>query len=83
MRPPTKRQLEVLRFIDEFEREHRYAPSYFDLCEALGIASKMGVSDHLRAMRKKGIVDLRPGSNRTVHVTAKGLAELQKESEES
>jgi len=52
----TERQAEVLETIISYINEHGYPPTLRWLGDWLGIASTNGVSDHLRALEKKGYI---------------------------
>lgn len=53
---PTERQLEVLRAIADYQREHGYPPTVREIGEALGIAGCQGVTDHLKRLVAKGLL---------------------------
>lgn len=74
---PTDRQLEVLDAITRHWMQYGYAPSYRNLCDALGIASPNGLRSHLNALVRDGLLEagfhreartLRPTSLRVVSV---------------
>jgi len=59
----TRRQLEVMTFIEAFVDQHGHSPPYQDVADALGMASKSGVCKavdrlvergYLRRFRKRG-----------------------------
>jgi repressor LexA len=56
---PTKRQLEVLRALDEYSVRNGMAPSVRELAAELGLASTNGANDHLRALERKGLAERR------------------------
>jgi repressor LexA len=61
-RPPlTARQQEVLDFIENAIRTAGFPPSMREIGERLGITSTNGVSDHLKALERKGYLQ-RSGS---------------------
>ncbi len=54
-RPPlTARQQQVLQAIESFIAEHGYPPSIREIGRLVGIRSTNGVSDHLKAIERKG-----------------------------
>jgi len=57
----TPRQQNILDFVAEYQGEHGFPPSIREIGEFFGIRSTNGVSDHLRALEKKGFL------NRTEH----------------
>lgn len=54
MQPLTDRQQAILDFIRAWSREHRYPPTLREIGKHMGIRSTNGVSDHLRALTRKG-----------------------------
>ena len=50
----TPRQKECLHIIEESLRNRGVSPSIREIGRALGVVSTSGVSDHLRALQKKG-----------------------------
>lgn len=69
MKPPTKRQREVMATIEGFTEKNGYPPTVRELGALLGIASANAVSDHLKLLKRKGLVDWKRGSGRTLRVT--------------
>ena len=64
MKPPTDRQLEIHAAMLAYQAEHSMPPTLRELCDLLGINSTNGVSDHLTALEKRGLVKHRPGAAR-------------------
>jgi len=52
--PLTKRQEQILTYIQEFTASAGYAPSIREICDRFGIASTRGVHRHLETLEKKG-----------------------------
>lgn len=52
--PLTKKQQQVLNFIERFLRKHNYFPSVRDGCEGLGLSSTSTVQGHYDALVRKG-----------------------------
>jgi repressor LexA len=50
----TDRQQEILDFIRSWTKEHRYPPTLREIGRHMNIRSTNGVSDHLRALERKG-----------------------------
>lgn len=50
----TERQRQVLTFIEEWTKTKGYPPTFREIGEKMGIRSTNGVSDHLKALEKKG-----------------------------
>jgi len=60
---------EILRFIESYWNENGYAPSFRDICAALGFKSPATVAHYLRRMREQGLVEYEDRIPRTVRVT--------------
>ncbi|MBI5608608.1 MAG: hypothetical protein HY902_06980, partial [Deltaproteobacteria bacterium] len=52
----TERQEKILRFVQDFQAQNSYPPSIREIGEFFGIRSTNGVSDHLRALERKGFL---------------------------
>lgn len=74
----SPRQEEVLRFLVRWLQEHGVPPSYREIGSSLGIRSTNGVSDHVRALERKGYIDRvgGHGSARSLRVTDAALEAL-------
>lgn len=70
---PTLRQIAVLRAVRSLSARHGYPPSIADLCRALGIRSTNGVSDHLKALERKGCITRTPVVARSIVITRSGF----------
>ena len=64
----TPRQRQVLRFIQDAVIEHGMPPTRAEIAEALGFKSANAAEDHLRALQRKGVLDLRPGASRGIQL---------------
>ena len=71
MKEPTKRQKEVLRFISEYILAHAYPPTIREIADHFSISVK-GVSDHLTALRKKGLLKQVEKKSRTLELIKTG-----------
>ena len=58
---PSKKQRELLSYIDVFIKEHGYGPSYREIMHALDLKSVSTVAIHVNNLIKKG--HLRKGDN--------------------
>ena len=70
----SQRQADVLDFIASTIESRGLPPSYREIGDALGISSTNGVSDHVKALVKKGYVkklEGAPGVARGIQLTAK------------
>jgi repressor LexA len=74
---PTVRQRMVLQAIQSHRASFGCSPTHREICETTGIGSTNGVHDHLRALERKGLVDLgADGRARQVRLTARGKAAI-------
>ncbi len=64
----TKRQQELLTFIDGFIKEHGYGPSYREVMNALGYKSVSTVAVHVDGLISKGYLQKRENSARSLEV---------------
>ncbi|NOX35915.1 MAG: transcriptional repressor LexA [Calditrichaeota bacterium] len=70
MKDLTPRQREVLEFIARYMTERGYAPSYQEIADAFGIASKQGVVRHLEALCRKGYIERDTTTARSIRIVA-------------
>ena len=56
MQPLTKRQREILDFLNEFIEEHGYAPSLEEVGKRFGLSSLATVHKHLTNLQDKGFI---------------------------
>jgi len=66
--PLTARQREVLAFIKSHIKERGYPPTFQDIADKFGIASKNGVMCHIAAMERKGWISRDPMKSRSLRV---------------
>lgn len=64
----TKRQHEVYDFIDRFQREEVYCPSFEEIRSGLGLASLATVHKHIDNMEKKGALKRDPNKSRSIEL---------------
>ncbi len=69
----TKRQRELLNFVDGFIQGHGYGPSYREIMRALGYKSVSTVAIHLNGLIDKGYVRKRDNSARSLEVVTTHL----------
>ena len=77
MKVLTARQKYILQVIARFSADHGYPPGVRDICNATGITSTNGVSDHLRALERKGAIWRKPGLSRGLGLTELGVGALR------
>lgn len=68
---PTKKQRELLGFIEKFIGEHGYSPSYREIMNGLGYTSVATVALHVGNLIKRGHLRKRDRSARSLEVVAK------------
>ena len=68
---PTKKQKELLEFIEVFISEHGYSPSYREIMAALNYTSVATVALHVNSLIKRGHLIKRFKSARSLEVTGK------------
>jgi len=72
----TKRQREVFEFIVKFTRENGFQPSFREIGTNLGIKSTRAVSDHINALKRKGVLDSDPCKARAFTLKKKAYENL-------
>ena len=68
MRELTPRQTEILEMIQEFINETGMPPTRAEIARELGFRSANAAEEHLRALKKKGVIDLVPGASRGIRL---------------
>lgn len=67
---PTKKQKELLTFIEKFIGEHGYSPSYREIMSALNYTSVATVALHINNLIKRGHLRKRDHSARSLEVVS-------------
>ena len=62
----TVRQQRVMDFILDFIAQEGFPPTRAEICDALGFRSPNAAEDHLRALTKKGAIEMLPGTSRGI-----------------
>jgi len=68
MRQLTPRQKEILELIQTFIDEYGMPPTRADIARELGFKSANAAEEHLRALQKKGVLELVPGASRGIQL---------------
>jgi len=68
MQELTKRQQEILRMIQSHIERTGFPPTRTDICTHFGFRSPTAADDHLRALERKGAIELIPGASRGIRV---------------
>src|SRR5688500_20059751 len=64
----TDRQAEILRLVRELTEVSGYAPTRAEIAERMGFRSVNAAEQHLRALEKKGAIDIESGASRGIRV---------------
>lgn len=70
---PTKKQRELLTFIDNFISEHGYSPSFREIMVGLNYTSVATVALHVNSLIKRGHLRKRDGKARSLEVVEPSL----------
>jgi repressor LexA len=71
----TPRQLEVLAFIRNALRRDGLPPTRSEIAAALGFRSPNAAEEHLRALARKGAIELLPGASRGIRLVGEASEE--------
>ena len=69
----TKRQKELLEYVDRFITEHGYGPSYREIMNAIGYKSVSTVAIHIDGLIAKGYLRKRDNSARSLEVVTTSM----------
>jgi len=64
----TKRQKEILDYIDDFIADKGYAPSYREIGDHFGLSSSATVAEHVQTLQNKGYLKTDPNEARSIEV---------------
>jgi len=64
----TKRQGEVLNYIQSFLDENKYAPSVRDIAKHFSLASAGGIHKHLKNLELKGLISIGKNISRSIRI---------------
>jgi repressor LexA len=68
MRELTPRQKEILEMIQDFISENGMPPTRAEIARQLGFKSANAAEEHLRALQRKGALELLPGASRGIQL---------------
>ncbi|MFQ5609070.1 MAG: transcriptional repressor LexA [Woeseiaceae bacterium] len=68
MRQLTPRQTQILEMIQDFIAETGMPPTRAEIASELGFKSANAAEEHLRALQKKGVLELLPGASRGIQL---------------
>jgi repressor LexA len=64
----TPRQSQILQMIQEFMSESGMPPTRAEIARELGFKSANAAEEHLRALQRKGVLELIPGASRGIQL---------------
>ena len=64
----TKRQSEILNFLKVWIEDHGYPPTRAEIAKELGFKSPNAAEDHLKALARKGAIEMIPGASRGLKI---------------
>lgn len=75
MRPLTKRQEQVFELIKVFIKDTGMPPTRVEIADALGFRSANAAEEHLKALAKKGVIQMVPGASRGIRLVEDNTSE--------
>jgi len=66
----TPRQAEILQLIQEHLASRGYPPTRAEICRIMGFRSPNAAEEHLRALARKGAIEMAPGASRGLTLKA-------------
>ena len=64
----TSRQQEILAFLKAWIVENGMPPTRAEMCASLGFRSPNAAEEHLRALERKGVIEMLAGSSRGIRI---------------
>ena len=64
----TKRQSEILSFLKTWIEDNGYPPTRAEIAKELGFRSPNAAEDHLKALARKGAIEMIPGASRGLKI---------------
>jgi len=77
LKPLTKRQQQIFDFILECLAENGAPPTRVEIADHFGFRSANAAEDHLKALDKKGHIELRSGTSRGIFITEQARLNAQ------
>jgi repressor LexA len=68
MEPLTDRQAEILRLVRELTEVSGFPPTRAEIARSMGFRSVNAAEQHLRALEKKGVIEIMSGASRGIRV---------------
>lgn len=66
----TPRQQQILDLIRSSVEKRGIPPTRAEICQAFNFRSRSGAEQHIRALRNKGMIEIIPGSARSIRLTS-------------
>lgn len=64
----TARQGEILAYIKDYLQETGYPPTRSEIAQKMGYRSPNAAEEHLRALERKGAIEMQPGASRGIRL---------------
>lgn len=64
----TKKQIEFLKILGKYIKEHKYSPTIRELCELTGLKSTSTVKGYIDRLIEKGILEREDDKPRTLRI---------------
>jgi repressor LexA len=77
MGPLTPRQEEVLRWIRTFQEKAGFPPTRAEIARGLGFRSANAAEEHIKALARKGTIELLPGASRGIRLASLGAGAVR------
>ncbi|MBL4821698.1 MAG: transcriptional repressor LexA [Gammaproteobacteria bacterium] len=68
MRELTPRQSEILAYIKDYQGETGFPPTRSEIALKMGFKSPNAAEEHLRALARKGAIEMLPGTSRGIRI---------------
>ena len=68
MRELTRRQEEILDYIKDYLHETGFPPTRSEIAQKMGFKSPNAAEEHLRALARKGAIEMLPGTSRGLRI---------------
>ena len=72
----TKRQQEILDLIQHHIEETGFPPTRVEIAQFFGFKSPNAAEDHLKALAKKGAIEMTPGASRAIRIPLQLIDQL-------
>ena len=64
----TSRQAQILKLIEDYTEKSGFPPTRSEICEVMGFRSPNAAEEHLRALARKGAIEMIPGASRGIRL---------------